>query len=75
MQGLAGLDDCEWAYINLKTDKVLIAETPNESGQPLFHCVITDLGSAIRTGGSPYRNDCVFYTHDSFSVRQGICLT
>lgn len=52
MQGLAVLHDCGWAYINLKTEKVLIAETFSDSGQPLFHCVLTDLGSAIRAGGS-----------------------
>ena len=62
MQGLAVLHDCGWAYINLKTEKVLIAETSSDSGQPLFHCVLTDLGSAIRAGGKPYHNDCIFHT-------------
>ncbi len=44
------LHGCGWAYVSLKEDKVLVAETGDDAGQPGLHCTITDLGSAIQAG-------------------------
>jgi hypothetical protein len=35
--------------VNLKQDKVLVAETADDLDQPGLHCTIIDMGSAMRT--------------------------
>ncbi len=50
VQGLIMLHGCNWAYVNLKEDKVLVAETTDDPGQPGVHCTIIDLGAAIHIG-------------------------
>ena len=44
------LHGCGWAYVNLKENKVLVAETADDPGQPGLHCTIIDLGAAIPSG-------------------------